>query len=136
MFRFIKRAFIALLSFNGSLPTKCILLNNQLCMKRPFLFYINPDELIQGLRHYPLIVSLDKCDKIYVPNKTEDVDVKVFNVPAEINEAKAFIKNISCLCKCKFDNKKCKENDKWHGNKCWYECKKWMEYRVSKVDYT
>ena len=92
MFRFIKRAFIALLSFNGSLPTKCILLNNQLCMKRPFLFYINPDELIQGLRHYPLIVSLDKCDEIYVPNKTEDVDVKVFNMSAEINEAQAFIK--------------------------------------------
>ena len=44
MFRLIKQVFNALLSFNGSVATKCISLNNQLCMTRPTIIDLNPDE--------------------------------------------------------------------------------------------
>ena len=57
MFRLIKQVFISLLSFSGSLVcttnasnfTTCMSLNNQLCMARSNLIYINPDEYNQGL---------------------------------------------------------------------------------------
>ena len=35
MFKFIKKAFIVFLSSGGSLATKCISLNNELCLIRP-----------------------------------------------------------------------------------------------------
>ena len=37
MFRLIKKAFIRLLSFTGSLETKYVSLNTELCMTRPTL---------------------------------------------------------------------------------------------------
>ena len=58
--------------------------------------YTNPDELIQLLRHHSLMINLDRCTKICVPNKTENVDVKVFNMITGINETKTFTKHVSC----------------------------------------
>ena len=55
MFRLVKQVFIALLSFVGSLPTKCVPLNGESCMIRPtvinlilvqrncYLFKVSPD---------------------------------------------------------------------------------------------
>ena len=58
MFRLIKRVFIiALLSFSGSLATKCMSLNNEPCVIRPNLIDLNPVEL----NYYSFIISLDKC---------------------------------------------------------------------------
>ena len=68
--------------------------------------YTNPDELIQWLRHHALMINLDRCTKICVPNKTENVDVKVFNMITGINETKTFTKNVSCDWNYKFDSKK------------------------------
>ena len=45
MFRFIKKTLIGLLSFSGSLQTKCRSLNNEQCKTRPFLIDLNPIEL-------------------------------------------------------------------------------------------
>ena len=45
MFGFIKNMFIGLLSFSGSLATKCISLNNEQCKTRPFLINFNLVEL-------------------------------------------------------------------------------------------
>ena len=39
-----------------------ILINNQQCMTRPTLINFNPDENNQGLRYYPFMVNLDKCN--------------------------------------------------------------------------
>ena len=39
--------------------------------------------------------------KICVPNKTKDVNVKVFNMITNKREAKTLRKHISCDCKCK-----------------------------------
>ena len=75
MFNFIKNVFIVLLSFKSSLATKCVSLNDDLYMVTPALIDSNPVEL----KHYPLMIKLDKCNgrcnvlspKIYVPKKTK-----------------------------------------------------------------
>ena len=56
MFNLIKQLFIAFLSFIRSLPTKCVSLNNEPCMIRPFLIDLNPVEL----KYYPFMSSLAK----------------------------------------------------------------------------
>ena len=69
MFGFIKKMFIGLLSFNGSLAsivyvsdhTKWISLNNQPCMTQPSFINLLPNEYIQGLPCYPFEVDLDNC---------------------------------------------------------------------------
>ena len=65
----------------------------------------------------------DLSDRICVPNKTEDVNLSVFNMIIRINELKTLANHISCKCKCKFDNRKCKSNQKWVKNKCQCDCK-------------
>ena len=42
-------------------------------------------------------------NKIFVPNKTEDLNVKVFNKITKLNESKTLMKHISRNCRCKFD---------------------------------
>ena len=74
-FRFIETIFAA------------IILNSQLCLVSSILVDLNPNEL----RYYPFVVNLDRCDgscnslddlsdRIYVSNKTEDLNAKVFNM--------------------------------------------------------
>ena len=66
-------------------------------MARPTLIDLNPDEKNPGLYHYPFTFRLDRCDvscntiddpssKTYVPNKTEEANLNVFNMVAGINE--------------------------------------------------
>ena len=67
---FLKKLFLGLLNFRESLTNMdnvsslaiCISLNNQLCMARPTLIDLNPDEYNQGLRCYPFMVNLDMCN--------------------------------------------------------------------------
>ena len=91
----IKQVFIVLFSFNRSLLTKCLSLNNEPCIARPTLIDLNPIKL----NHFPFMISLRKCNgscnvvydlsiKICVPRKTKDANVKVFNMRTTINKAK------------------------------------------------
>ena len=66
--------------------------------------------------------------KVCVANKTEDLNLSVFNIITEIKEWKTFIKHILCKCKCKFDGRKCNSDQWWNKDKCWCECKKCHEY--------
>ena len=89
MIRLIKQVFIELSCFSRSLAsmvnvsnfTTYMSFNNQPCMTRPTLIYLNPDEYDQGLRCYWFMVNLDRLngschifddpsDKIWVPSKT------------------------------------------------------------------
>ena len=59
------RLFIVSLGFSSSLAreakvfdqTKCLFLNDELCIVRPTLINMNPVEL----KYYPLMISLNKC---------------------------------------------------------------------------
>ena len=64
MLKFIKQAFVLLLSFIGSLArvakvsdrTKCVSLNNEPWLARPTLIDLKPNEL----HYYPFNVSLNR----------------------------------------------------------------------------
>ena len=93
------------------------------------------------------MVSLDKCNGscntlagLYsrntpssgtcVPNKTEDANLKIFNMITEINESKTLMNNFSCSCRCKFDDRKCNSDQKWNSDKCRCECKNPMKHHA------
>ena len=98
-------------------------------MIQPAIIKLHPNEYSQEFHYYPLAVKLDRCvgscntlneltNKVCVPNKTEDLNLSVFNMIAGINESKALANHISCECKCKFDGKKCNTNQCWNNDKC------------------
>ena len=93
----------------------------------------HPNEYSQEFHYYPFSVKLDTSvgrrntlkdlsNKLCIPNKTEGLNQSIFNMITGINESKT--KHISCKCKCKFDETKCKSNQWWNNNKCWRDCKK------------
>ena len=60
----------------------------------------------------------DLSYKVFVPKKTEDLNLSVFNMMTGINESKTLTKLVSCRCKCKYDGRKCNSNQKWNNDKC------------------
>ena len=74
------------------------------------------------------MVSLDKCGAkckilvirvtydpyviLCVPNKTKDVNLKVFNMITEIKASRLLAKHVSCDCKFKFDGENFSLNQK------------------------
>ena len=78
----------------GSNHTKCISLSNQKYMIQPTLI-----NLLLLIHYYPFLVKLDRyvgscntlndlSNKVCVPNKTEDLNLSVFNMITGINESK------------------------------------------------
>ena len=72
---------------------------NNACISQPILINLHLSEYTQGLRYYPYSVYLDKCkgscntlddisNKICVSNKTEDLNLEVFNLITGTNESK------------------------------------------------
>ena len=118
MFGLIKKIFMGLLTglFNGSNHTKCLSLSNQKCMTQPTLFNLHPNEYNQEVHYYRCVgicnTLNDLSNKVCVANKTEDLNLNVFNLITEINESKALTKHISCECKGGFDERKC-NSDQW-----------------------
>ena len=104
---------------NGNKHTKCVSLSNQKCEIPPTLIDLHPNEYSQEFNYYTFSVKLDRCaencntindlsNKACFPNKTEDLNLNIFNMIKGINESKTLRKLISCKCKCKFDETKCK----------------------------
>ena len=90
--------------------------NNQKWEIQPTLINLHPNEYNQEFYYYPFPVKLDRCvgscntvnnlsNKVCVPNKTEDLNLRVFNMITGINVSKTLTKDILCKCKCKFDGK-------------------------------
>ena len=84
-------------------------MNNQQCMNEStYSYYLDLNENIEGFYCYPFAVNLDKsmgsCNtlndlsneyfKLYVPNKTEGLNLSVFNMIMGINESKILTKHI------------------------------------------
>ena len=137
MFGLIKKMFVVVLSniVNASNHIRYVSLSNQKCKIQPTLINLHPNEYSQEFHHYPFAVKLDRCagsfntindlsNKACVPNKAEDLNLRVFNMITDTNEWKTLPKHISYECKCKFDETKCKSNQWRNNDKCRYECKK------------
>ena len=93
---------------NASNHTKCISISNQ---TQPSLIDLHPNEYSQEFHYYPFPVKLDKwvgsCNtlhdlfkKVCVVNKTEDLNVSVFNIIRGINESKTLTKPKYISCEC------------------------------------
>ena len=123
MFRLNEEIFIGLLTAlaNGYNHTKCISLINQKCQSQPTLINFHPNQYSQKFHCYPFAVKWNGCvgscnnrnnlpNKACVANKTEDINLTVFNMIRDINESETFKKHISYKYKCKIDV------TKWNSN--------------------
>ena len=71
-----------------------------------------------------IAINLDNIsNEMCVPDKTENVTIKLFNMTAKIIESKSSFKLISCDCKCRFKCEASNLNQKLHNDKCHCECK-------------
>ena len=111
MLELIEKIFIGLLTGIVSVSdhTKCESLSNQKCMIQPTLLNLHPNEYSQEFHYYPFEVKLhryvgicntlnDLSNKVCLPNKTEDLNLSVFNMITGINESKTVTKHTSCEC--------------------------------------
>ena len=127
--------FIGLLTsiVNVSTHTKYISLNNQKCVTQITLINLHPNKYSQGFHYYAFVVNLDRCiescitfndlsNRVYVPDKTEDLNLNVFNFNTGTNVSKILAEHIPCKCQCKFNGRKCNSNQKYNDkSRC--ECK-------------
>ena len=108
----------------------CVSLSNQKCMTQPALTNLHTYEYSQEFA-----VNLDRCFGSYntindlcnevcicIPNKTEDLNLSVFNIITGINKSKTLTKHVSC--ECKFDGRKCSSDQWWNNNNSRCECRK------------
>ena len=115
--------------------TKCISLSYQKFIIQLALINLHPVNYSQDFQYYLSAANKDRCigscnflndlsKEVCVPNKTEDLNISVFNMITEKNESKILTKDRSCECTCKFDGTKCNSNQKWNNDKQRCKCKK------------
>ena len=87
-----------LISLFGIIKTKaleCVSVANQECMARPKIIDVNENEIV----FYPLSIKVNKCSgncnnindpmaKLCVPDIIKDMNIKVFDMIARINETR------------------------------------------------
>ena len=85
-------------------------------MIQPTLINLHPNEHNQDFCYNTFTVKLDRCagscntlddlsNKACLPNKTEDLNLSVFNMITGLNESKTLIKHVSYEGKCRFNGK-------------------------------
>ena len=92
--------------------TKCVSLSSQKQEIQPTLINLYPNENSQELHYYPSVLKLDKCvgscndlslndlsNRVFVLNKTEDLNIYVFTMITGKNEPHILTKDILCECK-------------------------------------
>ena len=105
------------------------------------LINLYPNEYSQGFHYCPFTVNLGRCvescnspidlyNRVCVLNKTENLNLQVFNMITRINESKTLIKHTWWKCQCNFHGRNCSLNQKWNNDKYWYKCKNPREHRV------
>ena len=57
-------------------------------------------------------------NKVCVPNKTEELNLSMFNIATGTNESKTLTKHKSCKYKWKFDGRKFNSDQWWFNHKC------------------
>ena len=104
-------------------------------MIQPTFINVSLNKYSQEWHYCPFSVKLDRCvgscntpsdlsNKVFVPNKTEDINLNMFNIITGINKLETLTKHISCKCKCKLGGRNCNSYQWRNNDKCWFECKK------------
>ena len=112
-----QKTFTAITTFFG-LPyvnsLNCISMNNQECKGRPKIIDVNNNELI----FYPYSIKVNKCSescnnindpfaKLCAPGITKNINVKLFNLMARINETRKIVWPETCKYICKLTSAVC-----------------------------
>ena len=116
---------------------ECMSVVNQKCMSRPKILDINTNKPV----FYPYSIKVNKCSrdcnnindsmtKLCVPDIVRDMNIKVFNLLARINETRKIVWHETCKCICRLTSAICNDRHEWNENKCRCECK---EDLVSKL---
>ena len=122
--------FINLFNVSKVNALECVSVINQKCMSRPKIIEANPDEPV----FYPLSIKVNKCSgdcnnindpgaKLCVPDIVKDMNIKVFNLLARINETGKIICHETCKFVCRLTSAICSDRQEWNENKCECECK-------------
>ena len=109
---------------------ECVSVINEKCMSRPKITNLNKDEPV----FYPLSIKVNKCSgdckniidpmaKLCVPNIIKDMNIKVFNLLARINETRKVFRHETCKCVCRLTSAVCNDRQEWNENKYKCECK-------------
>ena len=109
---------------------ECVSVINQKCMSTPKIIEANPDEPV----FYPLSIKVNKCGgycnnindpmaKLCVPDIVKDMNIKVFNLLARINETRKIVWHETCKCVCRLKSAICNDRQEWNENKSRCECK-------------
>ena len=131
MLELMKKLLFGLLTdmVSASNNTKCVLLCNQKCMIQPTLINLHPNEYSQEFHYYPFAIKIYRCvgscntlndlsNKVCVPNRTEHLNLSIFDMITGENKSKTLTKDISCECKCRFDGRKYNLDQWWNNDKC------------------
>ena len=116
---------------------ECVSVINKKCMSRPKIIDLNKNERVL----YSLIIKVNKysgdCNnindpmaKLCIPDIVRDMNIKVFNLLARINETRKIVWHKTCKCVCRLTSAVCNDRQEWTENKCRCECK---EDLVSKL---
>ena len=108
---------------------ECVSAVNQKCMSRPKIINTNANEPV-----CPLSVKVNKysgdCNiindpmaKLCVPDIVKDINIKVFNFLARINETRRIVWHDTCKCVCRLTSAVSNDRQEWNKNKCVCECK-------------
>ena len=117
-------------SIATSVGLECVTKVNQKCMSRPQIIDVNNNEPV----FYPYRIKVNKCSgscntindpyaKLCVTDITKNINVKVFNVVARINETRQIIWHETCKCVCRLTSAVCNSRQIWNEDKCGCECK-------------
>ena len=105
---------ISLFSIIKTKALECVSVVNQICKARPKIIDVNKNKLV----FYPLCIKINKCSatcnnindpmaKLCVPDIVKDMNIKVFNMLARINETSKITWHESCKCICRFTKAVC-----------------------------
>ena len=109
---------------------ECVSVINEKCMSSPKIINLNADEPV----FYSLSIKVNKCGgdcnnindsmaKLCVPDIVRDMNIKVFNLLARINETRKVVWHETCKCVCRLTSPVCNDRQEWNENICRCECK-------------
>ena len=95
---------------------ECVSVINQKRMSRPKIIDLNNDEPV----FYPLSIKVNKCSgdcnsindpmaKLCMPDIVKDINIKVFNLLARINETRRIVWHEMCKCVCRLTSAVCND---------------------------
>ena len=148
MFRFIKKAFFATMTFFSCNALKCVSVNNQNIIIirterkiRTQILNINSDNPL----FYPYSIQANKCSgscnnisdpyaNLCVPNVVKNINVKVFNMMPRTNKTRHIEWHETC--KCRLDASVCNNKQRSEKGKCRCECREFIDKRICDKGFT